>query len=76
MLSGFGHAVSAAGVARHYGALLDGYVVDVQDAETAAALSPLPVSAAPSIMRSLEDRIALARHTLDFASRLPKRMRA
>jgi LPPG:FO 2-phospho-L-lactate transferase len=73
MLAGFGHAVSAAGVALHYGALLDGYVVDVQDADAAAALSPLPVSAAPSLMRTLDDRIALARHTLDFGATLSKR---
>lgn len=76
MLAGFGHAVSATGVARHYGALLDGYVVDVQDADAAAELAPLPVTAAPSFMRTLDDRIALARHTLDFAAALAKRSHA
>lgn len=73
MLAGFGHAVSAVAVARHYGALLDGYVLDSADAAEAGALAPLPVLAAPSIMRTLEDRIALARHTLQFGLALRRR---
>jgi LPPG:FO 2-phospho-L-lactate transferase len=72
MLAGFGHAVSAAGVAKHYGALLDGYVVDRADAAAAGELGPLPVCAAPTLMRTLDDRIALARRTLDFAASLRK----
>jgi LPPG:FO 2-phospho-L-lactate transferase len=76
MLAGFGHAVSAAGVARHYGALLDGYVVDVRDADAVADLAPLPVRTAPTLMRTLDNRIALARRTLDFAATLVKRSSA
>jgi LPPG:FO 2-phospho-L-lactate transferase len=72
MLADFGHAVSAAGVAKHYGALLDGYVVDRADAAAAGELGPLPVCAAPILMRTLDDRIALARRTLDFAASLRK----
>lgn len=73
MLAGFGHAVGAVAVARHYGALLDGYVLDSEDAAEAGALAPLPVLAAPSIMRTLEDRIAMARHTLQFGLALRRR---
>jgi LPPG:FO 2-phospho-L-lactate transferase len=72
MLAGFGMEVSAAAVARHYGALLRGYVLDSADAEAAQLLAPLPVRAAPTLMRSLDDRIALARVVLDFSAKLGK----
>lgn len=73
MLAGFGLAVSAEAVARHYGALLSGYVLDVRDAASAAALAPLPVRAAPTLMVTLADRIALAREVVDFAATLSPR---
>jgi LPPG:FO 2-phospho-L-lactate transferase len=73
MLATLGHEVSAAGVARHYGTLLDGYVVDAADDDAAAQLAPLPVRAAPTLMNNLDDRIALARAVLEFAAALGKR---
>ncbi len=73
MLAGFGLDVSAAAVARHYAALLSGYLLDERDAGSAAALAPLPVRAAPTLMVALEDRIALARAVLAFAAALGPR---
>ena len=58
--------VSAVTVAAHYAGLIDGYVLDRQD----AALLPrigLTAVALPTVMRSLEDRDALARGVLAFA---------
>jgi LPPG:FO 2-phospho-L-lactate transferase len=73
MLASLGHEVDAAAVARLYGAMLDGYVVDEADAQLAPQLAPLPVCAVPTLMRTLEDRIALARAVMDFAAHLGKR---
>jgi LPPG:FO 2-phospho-L-lactate transferase len=61
--------VSAAGVASHYAGLIDGFVLDELDAALASRLA-LPSVAVPTVMRSLADREALARATLDFARSL------
>jgi LPPG:FO 2-phospho-L-lactate transferase len=61
---------TAAGVAAHYGALLDGYVMDERDAAEAAGIAGLRVALAQTLMRTLEDREALARAVLDFADSL------
>ncbi|MDR2187750.1 MAG: 2-phospho-L-lactate transferase [Azonexus sp.] len=62
---------SAQAVARHYGDLLDGYVIDAADwpaaRESGANLSLLP---ADIVMRTLDDKIRLARCCLDFANAL------
>ncbi|GAC1340092.1 MAG: 2-phospho-L-lactate transferase [Beijerinckiaceae bacterium] len=58
-------------IARHYAGLIDGLVVDHADAEMAVD-SGLPTRAAPTLMKDLADRIALARHVLDFARELAK----
>ncbi len=64
-----GIPVSAAAVARHYGELLDGYILDDVDRPEAAALvaEGLAVVATNTVMRTLNDRIALAGFALDFA---------
>jgi LPPG:FO 2-phospho-L-lactate transferase len=67
MMASFGMAVSAEAVARHYGALLSGYVVDSADAAAAPSLAPLPVRATRTLMTSLDDRVALAREVLAMA---------
>lgn len=57
-----GVPVTPAAVVRHYGDLLDGFVLDRQDAdqmETIAAMGPA-VAVEQTVMRSVEDRIALA----------------
>jgi LPPG:FO 2-phospho-L-lactate transferase len=61
--------VDAGAVAAHYGDILDGYVIDGADAAFADTLD-LPVAVAPTLMRNLADREALARAVLDFADAL------
>ena len=66
MMAELGIEPSALAVARHYGDLLDGYVVDHADAGEVSSLD-LHVTAAPTLMTSLADREALAQVTLDTA---------
>lgn len=60
---------SSAAIARHYGDLIDGLVIDACD-EAEAATLPVAVEVAPTLMRDLADREMLARRVLDFACRL------
>jgi LPPG:FO 2-phospho-L-lactate transferase len=70
LMAELGLEVSAVGVASHYAGLIDGFVLDELDAALAGRLG-LPSVAVPTVMRSLEDREALARAALGFARRLP-----
>ncbi len=66
MMAELGLPVDAASVARHYGDLLDHYVVDEED----AGLSPeadIPITATRTLMETLADRKALARTVLAVA---------
>ncbi len=58
---------SATEVARWYGDLLDGYVIDSADT---VEIEGLPVSREPTLMVTLEDRERVARHVLAFADGL------
>ena len=69
MMAELGLAVNAAAVARRYGDLLDGYVVDHADADEAAALG-IPVTMAHTLMTTLDDREQLARDVLAAADAL------
>jgi LPPG:FO 2-phospho-L-lactate transferase len=60
---------TASAVAGHYGDLIDGFILDEQDAALDGTL-PVPTVVTRTIMITLEDRIALARSTLDFIERL------
>ena len=60
---------SAAAVAKRYGDLLDGYVMDVGDAEEAACVAPR-VTLAPTLMTNLAQRENLARVVLEAADAL------
>lgn len=71
LMQELGLEVSAATVAAHYAGLLDGFVLDASDAALAPRLG-LPSIAVPTVMRSLEDREALARDALGFARSLPR----
>ena len=64
--------VTSAGVARHYQGLIDGYVIDNADAHHAQQIEELEIRVriAPSIMRVLEDKIALANVCVDFLQEL------
>jgi LPPG:FO 2-phospho-L-lactate transferase len=68
MMAELGLPVDAATPARHYRDFLDIYVADDADAEAVAALD-LPVVLAPTLMRSLDDREALARTVVAAADR-------
>ena len=74
MMRELGLELSALGVYEHYGSLLDGFVLDEQDRGlTGAFPHPGRLHCCNTVMRSLEDRIALARECLAFASALSGR---
>ena len=72
MMREIGVAPSAAGVAAHYGALLDGIVIDTADAALAGAIEAtgVAVRVAPTLMRGPEDERRLAEDVLAFAASL------
>ena len=74
MLTSLGHESSALGVARIYQELIDGLVVDSQDAALAADIEALGIRtlATDSIMRNDEDRARLASEIIDFAGSLTR----
>jgi LPPG:FO 2-phospho-L-lactate transferase len=61
--------VSACTVARHYGELLDGMLVDARDPPTSL---DVPEARADTLMKTLEDRIRVARAALELADSLRK----
>lgn len=73
MLAGLGDEVSALGVARLYGDVLDGMVIDRTDAALAERISQelhMRVLVTDTIMRDEADRVRLARETLHFTQQL------
>jgi LPPG:FO 2-phospho-L-lactate transferase len=80
MLAGLGEEASALGVARRYASagLLDGFVIDRQDARHLEAIGALGLDcdATDTIMTGPESRAALARFTLDLAGRITARKRS
>jgi len=69
LMEELGLEVSSAGIAKHYGELIDALVVDIQDAQTAAPAG-VEVIAAPTLMLSLDDRERLAHVVLAAADRV------
>lgn len=69
MMQELGLEASAGAVARRYGELLAGYIVEPQDAAAITGLRA-KVVAAPTLMTSLADREALARVVLGVADSL------
>ena len=69
MMAELGMAPSAAAVAKRYGGLLDGYVMDFADAAEAAQVAA-KVTLASTLMTNLEDREQLARVVLRAADAL------
>lgn len=59
---------NAVAVAAHYGDIVDGFILDAADEALIPMLAArnLPAIATPSVMVTLEDKIALARATLAF----------
>jgi LPPG:FO 2-phospho-L-lactate transferase len=72
LLTSLGHESSAAGVAAYYLGLIDGIVIDEQDAGLASRIKALgiAVEVAQTVMRTPEDRRALAERVLAFGERL------
>jgi LPPG:FO 2-phospho-L-lactate transferase len=72
MLAELGHDVSALGVARFYTGLIDGFVLDVQDAALAPKIEALglKVHVADTMMRNDDDKRRLAAAALEFADRI------
>jgi LPPG:FO 2-phospho-L-lactate transferase len=60
---------SAAAVAKRYGDLIDGYVMDIGDADEADHVAP-KVTLARTLMTNLAEREQLARVVLDAADAL------
>lgn len=69
IMGDLGLEVSAAGVARHYGELLDGFVLDTADAGLAGTIG-CATRVTDTVMESLADRMELARTCLGFAAEL------
>jgi LPPG:FO 2-phospho-L-lactate transferase len=69
MLKELGIPADAVAIAHRYRDLLDGYVVDIADADAARAL-PMAVAVAPTLMTTLAERDRLARCVLGFVDRL------
>ncbi len=72
IMAELGIAVTAQSICAHYQGLLDGFVLDVEDGETAGSFD-LPTLAVQTVMRTLEDRERLAQAVLDFARDLAAR---
>jgi len=73
-----GREPSARAVATEYLRLVDGFVLDSEDVVLAESVRSLgmDVVALPTIMRSLDDRVALAHEVLDFAASIRLRREA
>lgn len=69
MMAELGIAPTAAAVAQRYGDLLDGYVLDTEDAAFEKTLG-LPCSITQTLMKTLDDKTALARAALALADTL------
>jgi LPPG:FO 2-phospho-L-lactate transferase len=69
MMRELGMTPSAAAVAERYGDLIDGYVMDLGDAEEAAQVAPR-VTLAKTLMTNLAEREELARVVLEAADAL------
>jgi LPPG:FO 2-phospho-L-lactate transferase len=69
IMSELGLAADVLAVAAHYRGLIDGLVIDREDAGWRERLQEegLQVAVTDTVMRSLEDRVQLARDVLDFA---------
>jgi LPPG:FO 2-phospho-L-lactate transferase len=67
MMAELGTPPSASAVAKRYGTLIDGYVVDFADMDQVATIGP-KVTLAQTLMTTLADREALARTVLGAAA--------
>jgi LPPG:FO 2-phospho-L-lactate transferase len=75
MMRELGKEPSARSVAAHYLRLIDGFVLDHEDAQLVESVRSLGIDviAAPTVMRSIDDRTSLARTVLEFARSVRER---
>ena len=78
MMAELGHEASALRASMEYLRLADGFVLDREDAAQAEAVraNGMEVLVAQTVMRTAEDRVALAQAALDFARAIRDRKRA
>jgi LPPG:FO 2-phospho-L-lactate transferase len=69
IMAELGIAAGAASIARHYDGLIDGFVLDAQDEALAPEMAVRAI-ATNTLMRTLDDKVALARTCLAFCDRL------
>ncbi|MDX2158632.1 MAG: 2-phospho-L-lactate transferase [Hyphomicrobiaceae bacterium] len=72
IMAELGLPLDVAAIVAHYAGLIDGLVLDTVDADRAGAL-PIATHVTNTIMRTLEDRMALGREALGFCRRLRQR---
>jgi len=72
MFQELGFEASAVNVARHYGDLLSGFVLDEVDAALQPEVQRLGITgrAMPSLMPGIQERIEVARRVMDFGLEL------
>ena len=72
MMRELGLDVSSASIARHYGDLVDGWIIDEADRADATAIEAIGASVriSATLMRSVEDKARLAGEAIDFAAEL------
>ena len=66
IMAELGIAVTPKSICAHYEGLLDGFVLDLEDAQIAGSIG-LPTLVAQTVMRTLEDKQRLAQAVLEFA---------
>src|SRR5438034_1558761 len=78
MMRELGRELSARSVAGEYLRIIDGFVLDSEDLALLDSVRSLgmDVVALPTIMRSIDDRLALAQAVLDFAAAIRARLAA
>jgi LPPG:FO 2-phospho-L-lactate transferase len=72
MMTELGHVPSALGIARHYGSLVGGWVIDAADQELQSAIEALGcrVRICDTLMRSIDDKTRVAAEALALAAEL------
>jgi LPPG:FO 2-phospho-L-lactate transferase len=72
LMQELGMDVSAYSIAQHYKGILDGLIIDQTDADQQAAIEKLglQVGISNTVMKTLDDKKALAKFTLEFAHKI------
>jgi LPPG:FO 2-phospho-L-lactate transferase len=78
MMRELGRELSARSIAGEYLRLIDGFVLDSEDAPLLESVRSLGIEAiaVPTVMRSVDDRVVLAQEVLDFATSIRHRREA